>query len=186
MRQLILSLIAAFSLTSAHSFGQDFGQTNSEIKKNTLFLEGGGNALLYSFNFDRLLKIKEKWRLSGRLGIIYFYSFFSSFDRHFIGLPVEFSYLRGHKNNFLELGIGVTPIYDHYPPTRELISMAVIRIGYRYQKREGGIFYKFGFTPLAGAIIDCNEDRSTRYEFEYLEKFGYPLIGAAIGWTLKK
>jgi len=107
-------------------------------------------------------------------------------------VPIEFSYLKGKQNNFFELGLGISGYYDHYSfnnpsltvrenQVRELALMAVLRIGYRHQKSDGGLFYKVGFTPLAGVVIDLD----SKFNFNTAEKFAYPLIGAAIGWTLK-
>lgn len=59
--------------------------------------------------------------------------------------------------------------------------MPVLRIGYRHQKREGGLFYKVGLTPLAGFVFDVRKNSNNTNP----ENFAYPWIGAAIGWTLK-
>lgn len=97
--------------------------------------------------------------------------------------PVELSYLRGKGNHLLELGLGVTPLLQNGRETNDAQAkfwevLPVVRIGYRYQRREGGIFYKAGFTPMA-------ELASKRY-INYRKKTIFiPWIGLAIGYTLK-
>jgi hypothetical protein len=194
MNKIIFLTITVFTLTIKWSFGQDLGQKNADPKRNTIFFEAGGNSFFYSINYDRLLKIKEKWRLAGRIGVMYVNTFTNE-RRSMIGIPMEFSYLRGHSNRFFELGIGVSGIYDHYytqsnlntsSEVKDFVLLSVLRLGYRYQKHEGGLFYKIGLTPLAGAIIDFNKDKTTRYKFDKLEKFAFPWVSASIGWTIKK
>ena len=176
---LIIVLITTFS----------FGQ--GEVKRNTFFLEAGGNTFFYSLNYDRQLKVTEKWRLAGRVGVMYVNTFKHP-NRNMFAIPIEFSYLRGKQSNFFEVGLGLTGFYDHYNfndlslPIREnqvseLSLMTVLRIGYRHQKQEGGLFYRFGFTPMAGVVIDLDRE----FHFQTAEKFAYPLVSAAIGWTLK-
>ncbi len=187
MKKIIFLAITVFALTTKWSFGQDLGHKNADPKRNTIFFEAGGNSFFYSINYDRLLKIKEKWRLAGRIGGMYVNTF-TNIKRSMIGIPMEFSYLRGHSNRFFELGIGVSGIYDQYYPqsnlntsdvVKDLVLFSVLRLGYRHQKHEGGLFYKIGLTPLAGAIIDLNRDYRP-------EKFASPWVSASIGWTIKK
>jgi hypothetical protein len=159
------------------------------MQKNTFFLELGGNGFFYSLNYDRILLDHTAWKISARTGAMYMPGIFEA-NRHMIGLPMEISYLRGRNNHHLELGLGFTPIYDTYLRTdydgrqyvgQDLVLIGVARVGYRYQKREGGMFYRAGFTPLHGTIHD----------FVYRERrrdnnFTYPSVGFAIGYTLKR
>ena len=164
-------------------------QVEQPLQKNTLFLELGGNGMFYSLNYDRILLDRSPWKLSGRMGGMYFPGLGEA-NRHLIGLPLEISYLRGKNNHHLEIGFGFTPIYDTYPginyqgedyQRQDLAVMGVARIGYRYQKREGGLFFKTGFTPLLGTVYNLRERAQGR-----AERFSYPLVGLAFGYTLKK
>jgi hypothetical protein len=159
------------------------------MQKNTFFLELGGNGLFYSLNYDRILRERATWKLSGRIGGLYVPGLGEA-NRHMIGLPLELSYLRGRNNHHLELGLGFTPMYDTYPlrsldgqadAAQDLALMGVGRIGYRNQKREGGLFYKIGFTPLLGSVYGLNERTSRSTEL-----FAYPLVGLSLGYTIKK
>ena len=76
----------------------------------------------------------------------------------------------------------ITTINEAYLRINDLAVMAVARIGYRYQKPEGGFFYKMGFTPLLGALY--NADYPERGPL-LLAPFAYPLVGLGFGYTLK-
>jgi hypothetical protein len=154
------------------------------MQKNTFFLELGGNGMFYSLNYDRIFFERFTWKLSGRIGAMYLPGLGDK-NRHMIGLPIEVSYLRGRNNHHLEIGLGFTSVYDTYPLSRyqvkDLLLMGVAWIGYRHQKREGGMFYKVGFTPLLGTLYDLRTEEKRENEF-----FSYPLVGLAIGYTLKR
>lgn len=119
--------------------------------KNAGFIELGGNAGLYSLNFDRIYYYKEKLKLSARVG----------FAPHFNGIYIEQEYVL--ENNFilfknphhLELGLGATlqRRYNEKPKQTdsyfwENIWFSVWRCGYRYQKQDDGFFFRAGLTPV--------------------------------------
>ncbi len=177
----LTSFFAVFLLLAATA---SFAQSPVEpVRRNTFFLELGGNTWFYSLNYDRILLNRDKWKLSGRVGSMYMPSFKAE-NRHMVGVPLEISYLRGRGKHFLEIGLGVTTTYDTYPLSetriRELAVVGVPRIGYRYQKPEGGLFFKTGFTPMAGLLYNLRDRR-----WATQSAFVYPLVGLAIGHTLK-
>lgn len=119
--------------------------------KNAGFIELGGNAGLYSLNFDRIYFYKEKLKISARVG----------FAPHFNGIYIEQIYVL--ENNFilfknphhLELGLGATlqRRYNERPNQIdtyfwENILFSVWRCGYRYQKEDDGMFLRAGITPV--------------------------------------
>jgi len=69
MKPTQTTLVVINMLIIAFSFGQ------GEVKRNTFFLEAGGNTFFYSLNYDRQLKVAEKWRLVGRIGVMYVNTF---------------------------------------------------------------------------------------------------------------
>ncbi|MDO1451762.1 hypothetical protein Q0590_36145 [Rhodocytophaga aerolata] len=173
----LLLLLGAFIEVNAQ-------EVRKSMQKNTLFVEIGGNGFFYSLNYDRILLDYSTWRISARIGGMYMPGIFET-NRHLIGLPLEVSYWRGKGNHHFELGLGFTPIYDTYSlnevSRQQAILIGVARIGYRYQKREGGVFYRAGFMPLHGTIYDFNYRQWDRNS-----NFTYPLVGLAIGYTLKR
>ena len=119
--------------------------------KNAGFIELGGNAGLYSLNFDRIYYYRDKLKISARVG----------FAPHFNGIYIEQEYVL--ENNFilftnphhLELGLGTTlqRRYNERPNQIdnyfwENIFFGDARCGYRYQKQDDGFFFRAGLTPI--------------------------------------
>jgi hypothetical protein len=158
------------------------------IKRNTIFFEALGNGLYMTyFNYDRIIAIHEKYKLAGRFGFSYFPT---KKGESLIGLPLEISYLKGVEKNYLELGIGQTFHYEN-DRFKTLAIISCFRIGYRYQKNEGGFFFKTGLTPLGWVTLDLRKyiDNKERFELNDLKErkpIFIPWIGIAAGYTLKK
>ena len=110
-----------------------------EIYRNTIFVEVGGNNLYYSISYDRLFPLGNGHKISAQLGIGLLT------ESHF-WLPFGVNYLYGRFNSHLELGLGST-IYtiDSESESFEGLLAPGLRIGYRYQKADGGMFFRAGF-----------------------------------------
>lgn len=193
MKSLIFLFL--FSLLTGIVSAQD---TSEPAKKNSIFLEYFGNgSFYYSLNYDRIMLDKPSWKLAARIGAMYHRQKFDFFVengyRLRYNIPIEISYLRGKGNNYLELGAGVTYLhegYDSYVQTEfGLPRIGYIkhqnlnyfgRIGYRYQKTNGGVFFKVGFTPSVRFI------KGRGYIASANSAIGYILsAGLSIGYTLK-
>lgn len=130
--------------------------TTPPLKKNTIFLEIGGNAFIYSVNYDRLFDVSNKIKLSSRIGIHFTNEFPLQYYRT-LSIPVEFSGLYSISGNkhFLEVGVGLSYLNSSNKVTKhteDVIALA-LRLGYRFQKPEGGLFVKIGFVPLYDLLI---------------------------------
>jgi hypothetical protein len=150
----IITLFLVFLLTPLfYTFGMNVNDT-IKVKRNTVYLEGFGNGGLYSLNYDRILYYRPKLKVSSRAG----FGIISGFD--FISFPVEVNLIRGDEN-CLELGLSASyikglqkgtifePDFDNF--VGDYISSSIygsLRIGYRYQRKEGGFTFRIGFTPL--------------------------------------
>ncbi|MCX2740232.1 hypothetical protein [Pontibacter anaerobius] len=157
----------------------------AEGKRNSFFLELGGNGGFYSLNYDRILMASGGWSLAGRMGAMYYGTDSGGMEAGrsvWLAAPLEVSWLRGRRNHRLELGLGVTPLYQEYPEEgssqeKELRLLPVGRVGYRFQRAEGGMFYKAGFTPMA----QFNHEEASLGRGVFL-----PWFGLAVGYTLKQ
>lgn len=90
-------------------------------------------------------------------------------------IPLEVSAFYGKSNHHLELGFGVTSflntssVFDS--ETFETIEKVVydafipLRIGYRYQKPEGGFFSRVGYTPIINFPTSGGEEWSFEPRF---------------------
>ncbi|MEM8488309.1 MAG: hypothetical protein AAF564_22360 [Bacteroidota bacterium] len=135
--------------------------------KNSLYLELGGNALAYSINYDRIIGDD----FSVRAGIGFFSTDLDEGGSSSIaGIPVMANYLLGSGNSRLELGAGILIVTGSFDVAGASDSGAGVAgtgtFAYRFQKPEGGVFFKGGFTPIiaGGSFI--------------------PWFGVSIGYTL--
>ena len=139
-----LLLIGIATLTLSNVFAQD---------KNTIYLEGGGAAILYSFNYER--NITDK--ITARIG---FSSLpFTSVDTDetvtFTLIPIMANYLIGGGNHKLAISGGVLQVSvsaeigdDDYALAFGMIP--TYGVGYRYHQSSGGFFFNasVGFTTI--------------------------------------
>jgi len=90
-----------------------------DIRKNSVYFEVGGEAILGSVNYNRIIPVDDKNGIviGGAVG--------------FLGdIACELNYLHGKSKNFIEIGIGYSfPEHLIYP-----------QIGYRYQGSKGFLF----------------------------------------------
>lgn len=143
--------------------------TNSFSAKNAVYLEIGGNGGYYSVNYDRIIYDNgNNFKAAVRAGIegLPFKRDTKSFWAGF--LPLELSGMFGRSRHFLETGVGLTPFlipkndwgkepaYSGYKPG----AIIPFRLGYRYQKPEGGLFFRAGYTPF----LDFSEGRRNPLE----------------------
>jgi len=181
-KYLLLSLLLLFSSVLLSVKAQEIGP---ELKRNTIFIELLGNGGIYSLNYDRILLSKEKWKLAGRAGVSYF-NFSDDFNTQYYAIPLEVSYLVGKGNHFLETGLGITPLYkigeriEEFNIEQEtLFITSTARIGYRYQRKDGGFFFKAGWTP--------QYTKAYRFGESFLPKrYGYLfpiMIGIGAGYS---
>ncbi|MFC4872559.1 hypothetical protein [Negadavirga shengliensis] len=149
----------------AFALGFDaYAQTEAEVftAKNTVFVEARWNAERDAAGYGRILHQKGRFKLSGSAGFSMWY-----YDRtspslrstHWLPVvPLEVSALWGKSKHHLEIGTGIMPYLEPVPrldpETSRRISDKLIlsaelpiRVGYRYQKPEGGFFFRIGYVP---------------------------------------
>jgi len=113
-----------------------------EPKKNSFYLEGLGNGIIYSLNYDHLFSMKKhpKLGVGVRIGISYgnYQSLFGSSALTTLPAVAYFSY---GKKNCLELGPGYTSIFEG----KYHVGVPTVRLGYRYRS-PGGFMLGAGVT----------------------------------------
>jgi hypothetical protein len=140
----------------------DVKQEQTErVAKNSVFVELGGNAGLYSLNYERFF-LDE---VGLRVGLMYMSVSGTSTSgtgtvsasASWFGAPLMFSYLGiGGENHKLDLGAGVVLMYlsagastfDATASANGLLVAGTATFGYRYVPMNGGFNFKAGFTPL--------------------------------------
>lgn len=177
MRSLIA--LALFLLAQPVTAQSDKANITSGIARNTIYAEGMGNGQTYSINYDRLFLRKEKFALAGRVGIGVTPN---RYKELFYQLPVEICPLVGKGKHFFETGAGFTFIQmvkneDLYVTRHPWVAGVLLRTGYRFQKPDGGIFFRAGFLVIFPAAYS---------EGTYFTKHVIPWGGVSLGYTFKK
>jgi hypothetical protein len=125
--------------------------------ENAVFLEIGGNGLIYSVNYEHLFGDSD---FSLRGGFSYLSLGASgggaSAKATFMTFPILANYYIGGKNNKLEIGAGATMVYaatsagtsTSFASVSGLVPAPTMAVGYRYIPAKGGFTFFIGFTPL--------------------------------------
>lgn len=128
-------------------------------KRNTIYGEALGQGLIGSVSYDRLYITKDKKKYSFTIGVT-----LPVIEDTRFGIPLSFNYLIGKKNSSFEVGMGFTALLASYrsyftrlDDARNNISLyATPKIGYRFQRRKGGLFFRATLTPILGLSQDIN------------------------------
>lgn len=167
--------VNCFSAPGLHNDVSSSQQSTSNLtipKKNSIYFELLGNGIIYSFGYDRLIITKDLYKISTNIGLTAIPASPFSSDFQVYTISPQLSFLIGQKNN-LELGLGYTMAL--LKSDSEINNILVYRIGYRYQKKDGGLFFRIGFTPFS--FIKKSPDFFNNYL--YFQPWG----GITIGWT---
>ncbi|MHA7128655.1 hypothetical protein [Algoriphagus namhaensis] len=148
------------------SFAQT--ETNTFTAKQSLYVELGGTAGRYAINYGKVFHQSGKLKLNASAGFSMWSNKLNSKTTWLPVVPLEFSAFYGKSNHHLEMGIGFTSGLDR---TLEFDSQTLetnekvvfdafipLRIGYRYQKPEGGFFFRVGYTPFFNVPLGGREE----------------------------
>jgi len=126
----------------------------NNISKNGMYLEIGGVGSYGSLNYERVIFLKAKTKIVGRIGVgTYSLTDYTSSFNPDIFIPITINGLLG-KNHKIELGVGQTVSntiqanHSNWKPERETNLHANFTIGYRYQKDKGGFIFRCSYTPV--------------------------------------
>ncbi len=177
----IFILISFSNLTFAQA---DLAQKAENLpKRNSFYLELGGQGLLNSFWYDRLYRIDKKIKASLSFGLMVQPRLESGY--YFTaGVPIAGNILLGKKSHHLELGIGFTVLGNR---NGYYFSYLNPKIGYRFQRPNGGFFFRAGIVPM---VYRFDKYGSYYYAMDsnYADWQITPIIwyGISFGFTLKK
>jgi hypothetical protein len=132
--QMSLMLCVCFLHLNAQTATEDMPKP----KKNSIYLEGGGNGIAYSLNYDHLFSMKNnpKMGIGTRIGYSHgTYPWLFGMESTVAILPVEIFFSYGIKS-CLELGLGYTFVFKEN--NRE--GMIAFRSSYKYRGPKGFIF----------------------------------------------
>lgn len=216
-KQLFLQIAILFFPLLAAS--QDSGSIlAADLKRNSIYFEVSGQGIYPSISFDRIYRIEEKRKTSFTSGL----TLIPTSNLFVFSVPVSHNWLFGKRNHYLECGIGVTAMYlregnisasrGYYDQNgiylyetfigneNNFFSYLTSKFGYRFQKQDGGIFFRLTLTPHIalvsryGGIKDKSKGVKTNISDAYTEYFSSVAFfgsrvllrsGFSIGWTLK-
>lgn len=131
-------------------------QLTSAQSKLSTYLELAGSGGLYSVNADYMLLELDDVRLGGRLGVGLFKEGYENSGMD-IYLPVSAIGLYAFDAHNIEVGIGfnmasysIRSVVDAedkgFERRTQLLGNYIL--GYRYQKKEGGLMFRVSYTPF--------------------------------------
>jgi len=158
--------VVDYKIADKKAYRRDQKEKYKGYSNNTVFFEVFGSGILWSINYDRIFYHQNDFMSSFRIG--YFQAPVGAL------LPLELNCIWNGKNPacHTEIGFGYTPLVGGSYKS----SKCYIRIGFRYQLPEGGLFFRVGFIPF--------------YQFPYVQdgfnNTGYfmPWYGFSIGYTI--
>ncbi len=188
----LLSLVLCSCLFIGNSAAAQSDSDSQPRSKKNFYIEGGGNALIFSVNYDARFQ-KRTDGFGYRIGIGGFTSLdLNSGGRSLLAVPVQINYLAGKGAHFFEAGLGATYSTDGFWENESIQKktpiLGTITFGYRYQPVSSGLLIRVGMTPFFGVKknIEYHYDQATGISWSTLvsDPLFWPLYGGlSVGYT---
>ncbi len=207
LKKFILTVCCTLSFIGFQPFAQensslDVNESTENEFEHGVYLELGGNAGLYSFNYERVLSA-DKLLVTGRIGLGVFSEgfFVKPADKKGLDISIPFGgnamYNIGGAHN-VEFGLGATlytgKVYhieitadniNQQPVSPELVRKwsfwPNFGLGYRFQKPDSKLYYRgFANGHLTRRVLADDANRHSQYSVVTLD----PWLGLSIGYTL--
>lgn len=144
------------------------------VVENSVSIEIGGNALAYSFNYDRVLIQTDYYKGTVRIGAgVVPYPNSIKENRTWLFIPVEYNNLFGPENHFLEVSLGTT----YSTSIQGANHWITARLGYRLQQFQTGFFLRTGLVLI---YIPYANPQAYNYE---LQNVVLPFPAIALGMS---
>lgn len=146
------------------SKGQNIPNPDSSgIRRSSVFFEIGGNAMVYSLNYDYIIPQNDHFKIALTIGTAYH----NHFDIQSIYFNPQLNLLIGRRKLSAEFGLGLTTAIAINHPRETYFAL---RLGIRHQKLNGGFMWRVAFTPF----LFIENDMPI-----------FPYAGFSIGYTFK-
>ena len=150
-------MVAALTMVGSRGLAAQLAPEDGRTAHNTVFLELGGNALLYSLSYERVLPSDVSLRAGFGYMSVSASSGAASSSVSSLGIPITVSYLGIGGSTKLELGGGV--LFQKFSGATStgfgdeieagvFVPMATFIVGLRLAPPQGGFNFKLGFTPM--------------------------------------
>ena len=110
------------------------------------YFEVAGNGDTYSINLERLFFQQAEFKTGLRIGLGTNFFFLPEETSTYPIVPVEAVGLMGRREKHFEFGVGYTRRFTEDPDL--LHDMYFGRLGFRYQRPEGGLVVRVALTPF--------------------------------------
>ncbi|MEM9835292.1 MAG: hypothetical protein AAF828_02240 [Bacteroidota bacterium] len=163
-QSIFLSLALLFGFITSLS-AQRFNSYRADQSFNkAVYLELGGNGILYSLNYDMRLQRGRQDGIGFKVGIgglsVNADTDSGSGNAGYLAVPATFNYLLGRKRHALEMGVGATFFYvsaeGDFGDNGEFVDghgaalLPHYNFGYRYQALNDGFTFRLTYTPFIG------------------------------------
>lgn len=167
-----LSFIFLLCLVCNFSFSQDTIRKRNNTYLNSLQIDLGSNGLHFAVHYERVFLKHNRFSTSVNVGI----SRQKSIDlEHYLYFPIELNELYALKNHNIELGLGtiISNSAQLNPETLWTLNDRFIgRFGYRYQKPDGRVVIRLGYTPYL-VLYSGSDILRVNYFNSFGLSFGY-------------
>lgn len=170
---LVSFLLLAGAAQAQNQAQDDEGKEGPEIEVpgkefialDAYYLEIGNNSDVYSINYDRIVYTRDIFKAAVRIGLGTNIFFQENEPGVYPVVPVEAIGMFGRYEKHLELGLGYTRRFTDEPDL--LQNMYFGRVGFRYQKPNGGLLVRVGVTPFISP-----ENKSSSSGLAVVPRFG--------------
>lgn len=121
-------------------------KTFTNKPSSTIYLEGGGNSIIYSLNYDQRFT-KRLDGLGFRIGVGYF----PMGDYNITAIPIGINHLVGKNGHFVEAAINVTLINSsakNNNPIKKEALFGQIDFGHKTSSVVGGVAMGYRYQPV--------------------------------------
>lgn len=143
-------------LVAGSLFAGNGDSSENNLKRNSAYIELGGNTLLYGIHYERVLVSNQKIAFASSLGYGFSYDYIGVFNQTVIPFELKI-YSRPNKKNHFEFGLGYTYYYEKDKAPNLINGVLVesskhsgrpfLRLGYRYTAPKGFLF-RIALTPM--------------------------------------
>ena len=180
MKKYLIVLILVSTLNGLGQINKD----NSSIKKHTIYGEVFGQGFSGSINYDKIVNINHKVMNSHTFGLTYTPESLQFGGGLYVGGHYAYNFIFGKKNNHLDLGIGISALYNNnWGWGDKIYTYLTPKIGYRYQRVNGGVFFKANINVFLALVSLRKGDVNYFQEANDIEEAIWPWPGFSLGYT---
>lgn len=184
MLKLLKVILLLFSFT-CYSQENNLLIDTIKVSKNAVYLDiGGSTCTPFSIHYNYIFKTKTRSYFDIDAGIGYYPKIQRNLINECIGLSALFNWnTKLYKKHHMQYGTGITYsnglFQEGFPDQQKRSVVALfanLRVGYKYQKPQGGIFFQIYASPLFRLV------QFSQPLFSTTDVFPFAGIGTGYSW----